>query len=236
LAACPKAVEKSCPKRWGREDFESYETFPRTEEELIEALKAVAQEPVKTFVGTGQQRLQVTMRCVAFLDGLDEHDGDHRTLVDLLLALANSDRVKICASSRPWNFFRDAFEEPRRMICLEEHTGADIAHYVRSELGKSERANRRSRILCKDTATETIALQEAIISKFNGVFFWVFLVVRSLGHGFANGDSLALMRRVNLLPSELNKYFTHMLTRLEKPYQTLTAQVLFFATLLHQPR
>jgi hypothetical protein len=75
-------------------------------------------------------------------------------------------------------------------------------------------------------------LVSSIVEKANGVFFWVFLVVRSVREGLHEGDSVAIMReRVDELPSDLEAYFTLMLKRIPKVYRKRTYRALKIAEL-----
>ena len=75
-----------------------------------------------------------------FIDGLDEYDGEYNDLVELLQRLTMHPNIKICASSRPYYFFKDAFgQDSTRHLTLEEFTGDDIRRYVELSFGRSPR-------------------------------------------------------------------------------------------------
>jgi hypothetical protein len=40
-----------------------------------------------------------------FVDGLDEYEGDHRDIIQIMDVLSASTKMKICVSSRPWSIF-----------------------------------------------------------------------------------------------------------------------------------
>ncbi|KAK4556189.1 hypothetical protein LTR86_006886 [Recurvomyces mirabilis] len=232
LAGCPDLVRRVCPARWSCADNDIGETYPWSEDELEDALKKVSQEKCRAFVGTGLDRQEVPVRFVFFIDGLDEYAGNHRELTELLLALASSDHMKLCVSSRPWNPFSNAFELDKQYLRLEDHTSNDIALYVTGQLSQAEKKHRHHRIATAGATKESGLLASTIIEKANGVFFWVFLVVRSLQDGFSNGDNIQLMRkRVEELPSELEEYFALILQRLDPTYKRLAAQTLHLAML-----
>lgn len=65
-----------------------------------------------------------------------------------------------------------------------------------------------------------------------GVFIWVFLVARSVREGLEEGDSIALMRqRVDELPSDLEKYFELIQSRVPRVYRKRTYQAFKLAQL-----
>ncbi|KAI1381183.1 hypothetical protein F4677DRAFT_460429 [Hypoxylon crocopeplum] len=62
-------------------------------------------------------------------------------------------------------------------------------------------------------------LAEQVTDKVQGVFLWVYLVIRSLREGLTNGDSLAdLHRRIEALPANLESFFKHILVSVDRFY------------------
>lgn len=109
---CPKIIETVSPGRFER----AYHSTPKCQEPWTRS------ELSTTFDAIVEQRNMSA--CFCFLvDGLDEYSGDNYKLVQDLERLASSDNVKVCASSRPWNVFRTAFEgRPGLQITLEDLT------------------------------------------------------------------------------------------------------------------
>lgn len=156
-----------------------------------------------------------------FLDGLDEYSGDHRALIADLRALCTNKSIKICVSSRPWNVFVSAFSSLDTVLHLEELTADDIYRYASGHLTKADRRLQQSDI---------DSLVSEIVFKSQGVFFWVFLVTRSLEDGINEGDSPKILhRRLSEMPSDLEDFFRSLLTRLDKIYKSETSQVLRLA-------
>jgi hypothetical protein len=72
---------------------------------------------------------------------------------------------------------------------------------------------------------------QEIGAKAQGVFLWVYLVVRSLVRGLANRDEIHdLEQRLNELLSDLEEYFKHMMDTIESVYHVQTARI--FKTLI----
>ena len=163
-----------------------------------------------------------------FIDGLDEYRGDHRDLIAALCKLSSSENVKICASSRPWNVFQNAFGKTGdSMLTLQDLSRDDIRAYVSGHLSAHDNfaALRSQGNFC----TQLIA---AVVRKANGVFLWVFLVVRELLKSLDNNDSARdLKRRLDSMPPGLEDYFRHMFDTLEEFYVEQTAQI--FLVCLH---
>jgi hypothetical protein len=148
-----------------------------------------------------------------FIDGLDEYHGDHRDLIKTVKTISRLRGVKLCVSSRPWNCFEDAFGgNPQRKLYLEDCTRDDIANYASSRLSES-REHALGRSIHR-------ALVHEITERAQGVFLWVYLVVRSLRDGFDNGDSLALLQdRLREFPSDLDEFFQRLIMSVDTVYR-----------------
>jgi hypothetical protein len=72
------------------------------------------------------------------------------------------------------------------------------------------------------------ALAAEIVSKSSGVFLWVTLVVKSLLDGLTNRDRISdLQKRLQLLPSDLEELYKHMLFKHISPfYYEQSSQIL----------
>ena len=160
-----------------------------------------------------------------FIDGLDEFDGDHYELVNLVNEFAESPTIKLCVSSRPWFVFGDEFgQDAKSMLKLEELTRGDIELYTRDTLTNHP----RFRTLQKSGSAEYL-IQE-IVDKARGVFLWVFLVLRSLLSGLTNADRLSdLERRLRALPSTLEDFFKKIFLSVEDIYRADSAKLFYYA-------
>jgi hypothetical protein len=164
----PKLIKSACGPRWAEAlRGKDVKSMPWSDTELQECVKALVTNDLKV---KGQT---VTPCFCMFIDGLDEYHGDP-DLAKLLVSLANTGRVKICASSRPWNKFEDAFVESKQRgnyLELHRHTQPDIAKVVEGELGaKLTMINR--------TGEEWKSLVQDVIDRAEGVFLWVTLVLK----------------------------------------------------------
>lgn len=190
LSQCPEIMPQVLSKRWEQCTRTHVMSCRWTRAELLTALAELS--------------LQTTLkkRFCFFIDGLDEYGGDHTEVVDLVQGFAQSKDIKICLSSRPWNVLTRAFgwgSHPK--IHLEDLTKRDIKSYVQDALGSN-------RLFCQLTAGKDSArckeLEDEIVSRAQGVFLWVFLVVRSLMDGLTNADRITdLERRLQALPTDL---------------------------------
>lgn len=181
---------------------------PWSKEELINSIQTILKETNET-----------ATYCL-FIDGLDEYEGEHSRLIAIIRSFWNHSNVKVCIYSRSWNVFCNAFEHLDHKIRLHELTRTDIYTYIETELGS-----------VLDQNSHAVELMSSIADKAQGVFFWVFLVVRSLREGYEEGDGIEFMRqRVNEIPADLEAYFKHILSRVSKCYQFHTKKALSLAS------
>ena len=216
LSQCPDIMPQVLSKRW--------EQCARTQSTSSHWTRA---ELLKAFSELSHQS-RLNKRFCFFIDGLDEYDGDHSEVVDLVQAFVTSKDIKVCLSSRPWNVFTRAFGwGSHPTFHLEDLTRPDVKLYVQDILG----GNKLFRQLAagKDSARCAI-LEDEIVSRAQGVFLWVFLVVRSLIDGLTNADRITdLERRLQSLPTDLEAYFRHMLDNIEDVYVQQTVQTFHIA-------
>jgi hypothetical protein len=179
-----------------------------------------------------QRDLQITLhkvlRCVRtfgtvffLIDGLDELSGTDETrdeLLHYLFDMTNLDHVKICLSSRPWNSFRDAFQD-YPYIRLEDVTHNDIKLFIEAQLSSQV----RFRHMLHHQQHSAEQLMAEISERASGVFLWVRLVVRQLLARIRDGDGInKLSKQLDLIPGDLNCYMKQMFDSipLERRYES----------------
>ncbi|KAI1312022.1 hypothetical protein F5Y03DRAFT_262244 [Xylaria venustula] len=160
------------------------------------------------------------------IDGLDEYKAqytqDHQDLINAIQKLGAAPRVKLCVSSRPWTVFMDAFGgDINQCLKLEDLNREDIRSYVTDRFLTH---NQYEKLISKDS--NYASLVNSVVEKSQGVFLWVFLVVRELLDGLTYNDTLSVMQqRLNSFPDTLEHFFQHMLDSVPKVYQSQTAQI-----------
>jgi hypothetical protein len=174
------------------------------------------------------EQRELSLKICLFIDGLDEYEGCYDEIVDFFRS-TTSPHVKICLSSTPLLPFQDAFGSGNSLR-LQDLTYFDIQNYVSSELSR----HRRYRQLLLDEPIRAPQLVEEIVSKANGVFLWVKLVVQSLRTGLGNRDSIKdLRRRLHLLPDDLEQLYSHMLAHIDDFYKSQASE---YFQLVHTAR
>lgn len=206
LRLAPALVSSICASHW--QDSEQAE-LAWTRRGLLEA-----------FDNLREQRMGA--RFCFFIDGLDEYDGDHTEVIEIMNILTSSDAIKICFSSRPWVVFEKAYGVNSGLkLKVHELTRVDITRFVTDELAEGAEFQR---LRFTDRRYKDLVLE--IVDKADGVFLWVFLVVRSLRRGLTNQDTIAeLQQRLRVLPAELEEFFQHTLDSVEKVYRHQAARL-----------
>jgi hypothetical protein len=200
LAQCPHLIPTLFPDRWASYYLFGDDLHPWTYSELSRAFRNLT--------------LEESIHFVFFIDGLDEFEGNSSELVNFIISARSQRNIKICAASRPWLIFEDAFgHQPR--LKLENLTFQDIKLFVSETL----RGGARFAELERMDSLHALQLIDGIAEKASGVFLWVDLVVRSLLDGLRDGDRISdLQKRLLYLPADLEKLFQHMLDTLEPLY------------------
>lgn len=215
---CSEVIPVIIPNRW--------QALLRNQEdswylsELRQAVEDIASSENFVLAANGSQpdgaHGRTETRFCFFIDGLDEYQADHLRLVQLIYGLSTKPKFKICVSSRPWNVFEQAFGTLEHQFLLEDLTRTDISRYVHDELQVHGLPRHEVTNLAKEVAV-----------KAQGVFLWVYLTVRSLKEGITEGDDLSfLLERVAALHSDLEDYFSLILSRVHPVYRksrTMTA-------------
>ena len=206
LQECPPLVSQTCRAQM---EIAASSTLSWTRAKVLEVLHDL------------RLRTSDSTRFCFFIDGLDEFDGDHTEVLEVMEGLT-SDHIKICFSSRPWNVFENAYGANCGLkLQLEDVNRQDILRFVKGTLS----IDRHFRDL-KASDKRYDNLIDEIVERSSGVFLWVFLVVQSLRRGLCNSDTISeLQDRLRMLPTELEEFFQHILDSVEKVYHRQAARI-----------
>jgi hypothetical protein len=216
----PGVLQYASPKRW--EALCLFDDDPKafTEDELRLTLHRAI-----------QHLSNVAMKLCLFIDGLDEFDGNHGDLIELVKKLISTPSVKVCVASRPWIVFEDAMNN-KPSLRLEELTYNDIKKYVTARLSVDSNFS----LLIKREFEFANKLLDRIVGKAGGVFLWVNLVVSSLLDGMKYGDRVSdLQRRLDSLPPDLEDLYDRILNNLEPFYFEHATQYFRLMAACHRP-
>jgi hypothetical protein len=153
------------------------------------------------------QGLSDTKLCL-FIDGLDEFEGDHETIIHFFRGLAEGEQgpqIKLCLSSRPWPVFERAFEYAVPNLKLQASNFQDMMRYTIDKLSGNE--NLRSAMMQEMSLARELV--QTTVEMASGVFLWVRLAVGELIRHSEHGEvGIADMRKyVCALPTELDSLF-----------------------------
>ncbi|KAK3337721.1 hypothetical protein B0T19DRAFT_455639 [Cercophora scortea] len=199
----PECIRLICPSQWNDASSKVRDTStePWSFSELNAALSALAAHE------------SLPAKFCFIIDGLDEFEGDHFDICVALSSLARSPNFKLCVSSRPLNVFEDAFCSCRQ-LSVHDFTWDDIANFAQDRLEEHPKWAARA-----EEADKRQSLIHDIIERAEGVFLWVFLVVKSLRDGLNNDDNIdELQKRLESLPTRLESLFKHMLNSVDPIY------------------
>ncbi|KAF2114241.1 hypothetical protein BDV96DRAFT_112563 [Lophiotrema nucula] len=194
LDSCPDLVPIVCPQRW----------------ETIRSSRSWSVSELKSAFEVLTTQTSIDRKFYFHVDGLDEYAGDHYEVIDMLRALSKCSNVKLCVSSRPWNCFQDEYGKSRDHM-LELH------HLTREDIELCAKESIESH--CQSTH-DLSSLVKEIGERAQGVFLWVRLVIRSLRDGLVNDDDIELLQeRLQVLPTDLEDFFKHILLSVHSVYQ-----------------
>lgn len=214
LRQCPSATAHVFPEFWANElaHVPRIDSIDWKRDDLIQAFDRLAKYDTKS------------AHLCLFIDGLDEYEGDLQDLIETVQYLSRL-KIKICVASRPWNVFEETFGKSPHLR-MQDLNKPDIEVYVRDHLFLRHDFQ-HARVATSDMDT----IMSEITEKSQGVFLWVYLVVRSLVEGLRNLDPMSLlMRRLSAFPSDLNDFFRDIFMSLEPIYRNKTAKM-FLLTL-----
>jgi hypothetical protein len=150
-------------------------------------------------------KLQSKEHICFFIDGLDEHDGEYMTLLDLVLRTRATPNVKICLSSRPEPAFR-----LRLCACpsisMQDLNKHDIETLVQQKL--------------EPLGSTFTSLIEEVTERAEGIILWAALVCNSLLRGYTMYDDEPMLRkRLDDTPSGLRELFRHMFSKIDNAHR-----------------
>ncbi|KAI9162965.1 small s [Paramyrothecium foliicola] len=219
LSEAPEIIPVIFPKQWAvaKEqlvvEFDSQEDYLRAFSDLIRL-----------------DEIHSKHRFVFFIDGLDEFEGEHVTLIEHFLGWCSSrpSDIKLCVSSRELPIFQHSFRKFPGFR-LHELTRHDMLRLVQDKLAKNESFQE-----LKNNSDKRMFADE-VVQKSDGVFLWLKLIMRDIEDGLFNGDRLPqLKKKLERLPTELNDLFWHLLNSIH-PCDKKEAFLILAMALDHPP-
>ncbi|KAK1463837.1 hypothetical protein CMEL01_12598 [Colletotrichum melonis] len=201
----PELAPKLTPRRWVLcQVLRSISCLPDWEPwEIEETFKALLSHCGKT------------VKLALFIDGLDEFDTPPKDVIKEIREIAAlcPTGLKICVASRPWNTFNDEYGHGPS---LEMHlaTYKDMAAFVTGSF-EENRAFAEHQTLNPQAASQLVS---NVVTRANGVFQWVSLVVPLLLDLLTDGESptqsVDIQQVLQDLPSELETLYERIWNRI----------------------
>ncbi|CAI6096710.1 unnamed protein product [Clonostachys chloroleuca] len=192
-------------------------TFPDLWAKLLntttkERIMMVLDWPVEDLMNAFHALLKVAMeqkiKMCLFIDGLDEFEGNHQTIIDFFKEISsgpNGKSLKLCLSSRPWAVFEQAFETAVPNLKLQDVSVGDMYSYALEKLN-SQRSTREALAKMDRGGVQFV---NDMVQRADGVFLWIRLAVNRLHENFDNhSDPSKLNDILHSLPTELDALFT----------------------------
>ncbi|KAF5009679.1 hypothetical protein FDECE_4125 [Fusarium decemcellulare] len=210
LSTQPDLISQIHPRRWTLlQIFGSEVSLPRwTIAELINCFNALTSKAGRDF------------NLALLIDGMDEFEGDHKQLVDLVQQMNLHEGVKICVSSRPWNIFDDRYRRGP-MLKVENLTKEDIEAFVRDKFSQSDGFQELKAMF----PTQLDKLLRDVVDKAQGVFLWVAIVVEFWLEDLTEGVRLSnLQATLDDIPDDVAKLFERIWNRIEPKFRAEASQ------------
>lgn len=172
--------------------------------------------------------IQLKPSCLLILlDGLDELVEPHGGMDEVFAFLDNlmgKDRVKLCISSRPEQAFRQRFSS-YQSLRMQDLNYEDILNYTVASLQKIG-------LKPGDTMQESIVSE--ILWKADGVFIWVYTVLKSVERGVRSLQESwdDIYDRIRTLPADLMELYQDMWSRLGDDRERYARQAALFFQIL----
>jgi len=152
-------------------------------------------------------------RVCAFIDGLDEYDGDLWELYAQLETLRDRTGMRMCLASRPEPDLENAFRT-FPTITMQDHNDVSIDYYIRRRL--LQYSSRHPTI----QETFSLVLQRALRAKAQGVTLWAKLVVDEMLEAYDQTTTEeALFALLETFPPELGNLYDRLLEKVSEPFR-----------------
>lgn len=173
------------------------------------------------------------LRCCVcfFIDGLDEYLGDEEEIIEVVKDLAACPWIKVCASSRPWPAFFAEWNSSPLAFKMQEYTKRDMTRFVHGSFTSNKGFKK-----ALDRDQRCRRLIRAIVDRAEGVWLWVYLVVRDLLRDMRDNEPFEhLQKRLDSYPRELGEYFRKIFDRFDPLHAVSSAKLMLAATSAVRP-
>ena len=167
------------------------------------------------------------MKVCLFVDGLDEFEGDHTSIIQFFQSLSRRNEgkaLKLCLSSRPWEVFASAFEHAVPNIRLQDVTYQDMQQYAGDRLKDTP----EMLLLLDEKKISRDKLVDIIVDRADGVFLWVRLALNELIKLLhRSNDNLEPEQIIAGFPADLYELFEKLIFQDQAASEIAETSVLF---------
>lgn len=161
------------------------------------------------------------LKICAFIDGLDEYDGDLWELCMQLEMLRDRSGFKMCLASRPDKAFEESYAA-YPSLTMQRYNLSSIRSIIERKVARFGVEHPMIHGLFSPS------LQSAIVEKASGVILWAQLVIDEMIKTCTrNTTSRDLMTLLDLLPPELEPLYQRLLEKINHRYQQDAAILLY---------
>ena len=211
---------------WSRKSIQDARKFIADNTEHGGARTMCTSEVIKKALVAITRQSEVQMNILFFIDALDEHQGSHRDLVEILKSLSNPEssatvRIKLCLASRYESVFPGAFHDSPG-FAIQDYTHSDIKQYVIDHLQRTFDISNFSEVDRKQIKPLTVD----IVERAKGIFIWVKLVVDELIEGIIDGNSISQLRQILAsIPTGLDALYNRIIQK-RKPEHLIETYIM----------
>ena len=176
--------------------------------------RRVAESTTDDFVDLLAAAIRLTgTRICAFIDGLDEYDGNLWDLCAQLETLRDRTGMKMWLASRPEPDLENAFRQ-FPTITMQDHNDASIDYYIQRRL--LEYSSKYPTV----RETFSIYVQRALRVKAQGVMLWAKLVVDEMVEAYDQNTTVgALFALLQTFPPELSLLYNRLLEKIPELFR-----------------
>jgi len=175
-------------------------------------MRAVTGQEIEECFSNLLRVVDTKVSVAVFIDGLDELEVPPNEIVNLVESIASfsQNNIKVCAASRPWVEFEDAYCDVPKLR-MDLYTAKDMGVFVAERFGKCRAFSELSAI----HPAKSLKLQNDLAQKANGVFIWLRLVVDALESAATDGSGISeLSDIVEGLPADMCSLYDALWARI----------------------
>lgn len=190
-------------------------------ESLLTTEEIVLESTQSLFNVTCQALNTPNLRVCAFIDGLDEYDGNHAQLMQICKQLVERTRVKLCVASRP-DVQVSAFLTTYATISMQDYNRASMEAYIDAKILQSSTAD------LDFQHRFVMSMREELVLKAEGIILWFKLACDETVKLYESGGSDEEVHAfIDELPLGLEPMYERILSLIVPAHREEAAMLLY---------